>query len=212
MATTWPSPKLRRVARRAREMVQGATFEPTEDQRRTVRAMAGFGVPQDGIAVLLDVDPKTLRRHFRRELDRGSIEATAKVAQTLFGMATVDKNVAAAIFWMKVRPGWRERCQELDSSARAAEESRKLFGKFVKQSLAQLAPEQMTPMSIMQIYFEAAIKADDFTLALSATEKRAPYVHARPLPQAGAAGEPITIIGGLPDDPLPDPDPAAPPA
>jgi hypothetical protein len=91
------------------ELVQGTTFEPTEDERRTVRAMAGFGVPQDDIAVLLDIDPKTLRRHFRRELDRGSIEATAKVAQTLFQMATVDKNVAAAIFWMKARAGWREK-------------------------------------------------------------------------------------------------------
>lgn len=86
-----------------------ALFEPTEDQRRTVRAMAGFGVPHDGIATLLDIDPKTLRRHFRRELDRGSVEATAKVAQSLFQLATVDKNVAAAIFWMKARAGWREK-------------------------------------------------------------------------------------------------------
>ncbi len=90
-------------------MTQGVAFQPTEEQRRTVRAMSGFGVPQDGIAVLLEIDPKTLRAHFRRELDRGSVEATAKVAQTLFHMATVDKNVGAAIFWMKARGGWREK-------------------------------------------------------------------------------------------------------
>jgi hypothetical protein len=77
----------------------GALIEPTEDQRRTVRAMSGFGIPHDDIATLLEIDPKTLRKHFRRELDRGSIEATAKVAQSLFNMATVEKNVAAAIFW-----------------------------------------------------------------------------------------------------------------
>ena len=71
--------------------------------------MAGFGVPQDDIATLLDIDAKTLRKHFRRELDRGSIEATAKVAQTLFRMATEGQNVAAAIFWMKARAGWREK-------------------------------------------------------------------------------------------------------
>ncbi len=65
-----------------------ALFEPTEEQRRTVRAMAGFGVPHEGIATLLEIDPKTLRRHFRRELDRGAVEATAKVAQSLFTMAT----------------------------------------------------------------------------------------------------------------------------
>jgi hypothetical protein len=50
-----------------------------------------------------------LRRHYRKELDRGAVEATAKVAQSLFQMATVDKSVAAAIFWMKARAGWREK-------------------------------------------------------------------------------------------------------
>ena len=38
----------------------------------------------------------------------GSVEATAKVAQTLFHLATVEKNVPAVIFWMKARAGWRE--------------------------------------------------------------------------------------------------------
>jgi hypothetical protein len=95
----------------------GALIEPTEDQRRTVRAMSGFGIPHDDIATLLEIDPKTLRKHFRRELDRGSIEATAKVAQSLFNMATVEKNVAAAIFWMKARAGWREK-HEVQVSAR----------------------------------------------------------------------------------------------
>jgi hypothetical protein len=95
----------------------GALIEPTEDQRRTVRAMSGFGIPHDDIATLLEIDPKTLRKHFRRELDRGSIEATAKVAQSLFNMATVEKNVAAAIFWMKARAGWREK-HEVQVTAR----------------------------------------------------------------------------------------------
>ena len=75
-------------------------FEATAEQRRTVRAMAGFGVPQDEIATFLDIDPKTLRKYFRTELDRGSTEATTKVAQSLFRMATEGNNVAAAIFWM----------------------------------------------------------------------------------------------------------------
>jgi hypothetical protein len=87
----------------------GTLLEPTDEQRKTVRAMSGFGIPHDDIATLLEIDPKTLRKHFRRELDRGSIEATAKVAQSLFNMATVEKNVAAAIFWMKARAGWREK-------------------------------------------------------------------------------------------------------
>ena len=101
--------------------MQGAPFEPTEEQRRTVRAMAGYGVPQNDIATLLEIDAKTLRKHFRRELDRGAIEATAKVGQSLFRMATEGQSVAAAIFWMKARAGWREK-HELVLSAKAAAE------------------------------------------------------------------------------------------
>jgi hypothetical protein len=101
--------------------MQGVVFRPTDEQRRTVRAMSGFGIPQEDIGTLLEIDVKTLRKHFRRELDRGSIEATAKVAQTLFGMATSGQNVAAAIFWMKARAGWREK-HELVVSTRPVQE------------------------------------------------------------------------------------------
>ncbi len=101
--------------------MQGVTYEPTEEQRKTVRAMSGFGIPQPDIGTLLEIDVKTLRKHFRRELDRGSIEATAKVAQTLFQMATSGQNTAAAIFWMKARAGWREK-QEIMLSTKTAEQ------------------------------------------------------------------------------------------
>ena len=92
-------------------------FDPTDEQRRTVKALAGYGVPQDGIAIHIGVDPKTLRKHFRDELDRGSVEATAKVAQTLFHLATVEKNVASVIFWMKARAGWRETVRQENTGA-----------------------------------------------------------------------------------------------
>src|SRR4051812_38977247 len=83
--------------------------EPTEEQRRQVRAMSGFGIPQEQIATHLEMDAKTLRKHFRQELDRGMVEANVKVAQSPFQLATGGKNVAAAIFWMKARAGWREK-------------------------------------------------------------------------------------------------------
>ena len=89
--------------------MRGVAFRPTEEQRRLVRAFAGFGIPQEDIARHVGCEPKMLRRHFRDELDLGAIEATAKVAQSLFQMATTGKNVAAAIFWMKARAGWREK-------------------------------------------------------------------------------------------------------
>ena len=95
-------------------------FEPTDEQRRTVKALSGYGVPHEGIAVHIGVDPKTLHEHFRDELDRGSVEATAKVAQTLFHLATVDRNVASVIFWMKARAGWRETVRQENTGADGA--------------------------------------------------------------------------------------------
>lgn len=96
-------------------------YEPEAGQRRTVKTMAGFGVPQPDIAAFLGIDAKTLRKHFREELDRGVTEANARVAQSLFQMATQGRNVAAAIFWMKARAGWREK-QEVQLSAKSPEQ------------------------------------------------------------------------------------------
>lgn len=90
-------------------MSQVREFSATGDQRRIVRVMSGYGIPPEQVALLLEIHPLTLRQHFRRELDSGPVEATAKVGQTLFQMATCGNNTAASIFWMKARAGWRER-------------------------------------------------------------------------------------------------------
>jgi hypothetical protein len=78
--------------------------------------MTGFGIIQDDIARWLDIDKKTLRKHFRREIDTGAIEANTRVAASLYGMATKDKNVAAAIFWLKSRAGWKDQDPNLGAS------------------------------------------------------------------------------------------------
>jgi hypothetical protein len=97
--------------------INAMPFEPTDEQRRTVKALSGYGVPHEGIAVHIGIDAMTLHQHFRDELDRGSVEATAKVAQTLFHLATVEKNVASVIFWMKARAGWRETVRQENTGA-----------------------------------------------------------------------------------------------
>lgn len=86
------------------------TLEFTEEQRKMVEAMASVGVQQDEICRVLDIDAKTLRKHFREELDTAMIKANAKVAANLFRQATKDdtKAVPAAIFWSKCRMGWKE--------------------------------------------------------------------------------------------------------
>jgi hypothetical protein len=78
--------------------------------RRQVEAMAGYGIAEADIACVLEIDPKTLRKHYRRELDKGHIKATAKVAENLYRRATGEgrEAVTAAIFWLKTRAGWKE--------------------------------------------------------------------------------------------------------
>jgi hypothetical protein len=90
----------------------------TDAKRRQVKSMTALGIRQEDIAKLLEMTPKTLRKHFRRELDLGAIEANAKVLESLFEMATSGKNTAATIFWVKTRCGMRE-----DQEAASGEQS-----------------------------------------------------------------------------------------
>lgn len=78
--------------------------------RRQVEALAGYGVPEAEIAAMVEVDPKTLRKYYRHELDHGHAKANAKVAENLYRKATGDgrESVTAAIFWLKVRVRWKE--------------------------------------------------------------------------------------------------------
>ncbi len=86
------------------------SHSPSPADRRTVEALAGYGTPEADIAGLLSIDPKTLRKHYRHELDLGHVKANAKVAENLFRKATGEgrEAVTAAIFWLKTRARWRE--------------------------------------------------------------------------------------------------------
>ena len=83
---------------------------PTDDQRRMVKTLSACGTPHEKIAEAIGVrSPKTLRKHFREELDRGVLEANAKVGGALLQMAAYGKCPAATMFWLKCRAGWKER-------------------------------------------------------------------------------------------------------
>ena len=113
--------------------------EPTDTTIATVRAMSAYGIPQDDIAKVIGIDPKTLRKHYGEQLEKGSIEATAKVAEFLFRQATTT-NVAAAMFWMKCRAGWSEKTrievsqksEDLDLSRLSDDELAQLEGLHAK--------------------------------------------------------------------------------
>jgi len=84
--------------------------QPDDDQRRQVEAMAGYGVPEVDIALVIAIDPKTLRKHYRKELKMGHVKANMKVAENLYRKATGEgkEAITASIFWLKTRAGWKE--------------------------------------------------------------------------------------------------------
>ena len=82
-------------------------FVVNDAMRERVRYLAGVGVRQDDIAKIIGCAPKTLRKRFRDELDRGVAEANATVCGYLFAAAKAG-NIPAIIFWLKTRAHWRE--------------------------------------------------------------------------------------------------------
>lgn len=69
--------------------------------------MAAYGIPEGDISRVVGVDAKTLRKHYRDELDLGETKANAQVAGFLFNAAK-SGNVSAQIFWLKTRARWKE--------------------------------------------------------------------------------------------------------
>lgn len=83
-----------------------APFKATEEQRKQVEALSGFGLPQEQIASVIGCSQDTLAKYFSKELAEGVAKANSRVAQFLYQQAT--KNLTAAIFWAKTRMRWRE--------------------------------------------------------------------------------------------------------
>jgi hypothetical protein len=70
-------------------------FVPTEEQRRNVEAMTGFGIPQESICLLIHnpetgrpIDIATLELHFRSELDTGQVKSNAQVGRFIYSTIT----------------------------------------------------------------------------------------------------------------------------
>jgi len=89
--------------------------EPTPESRQLVQLHATIGTPQDDVARIIGVDAKTLRKHYREELDLAHAKANATIGGALFNKAK-SGDTAAMIFWMKTRAGWREK-QEIDHTS-----------------------------------------------------------------------------------------------
>jgi hypothetical protein len=83
-------------------------IEPTDEQRQLVKSLSAFGISQEHIARRLRIRSlKTLRKHYREELDEGVVDANCSVAKTLYKMATSGRHPTASMFWLASRAGWK---------------------------------------------------------------------------------------------------------
>ena len=80
---------------------------------------------------MVGIDAKTLRKHYRDELDLGETKANAQIAGFLFNAAK-SGNVTAQIFWLKTRARWRETPMELRHS-----------GAIARKDLSELSDEEL---------------------------------------------------------------------
>lgn len=86
------------------------THKPTDAQRQLVQLHATIGTQQEIIADIIGVDAKTLRKHYREELDLALARANAAIGGALFNKAK-GGDTTAMIFWMKTRAQWREKLE-----------------------------------------------------------------------------------------------------
>ena len=86
------------------------SHKPDKTTRDTVVLHATVGTTQEDIARVLGIDSKTLRKHYREELDLSLIKANATVGGVLFNKAKAG-NTASMIWWSKTRMGWSEKQQ-----------------------------------------------------------------------------------------------------
>lgn len=84
-----------------------------EETAKQVEALAGLGLIDEEIAEVVGVRLPYLREHYARELVTASPRLVAKVAQSLYRMATdaAKPSSTAAMYWLDRRggPGWADK-------------------------------------------------------------------------------------------------------
>lgn len=86
------------------------SYKKTDEGSKIVEQMAAVGIPQEGIARVIGIDPKTLRKYYDDEISTAAIKANAKIGGTLYNKA-INGDTSAAIWWSKARMRWSEKTE-----------------------------------------------------------------------------------------------------
>ena len=108
-------------------------FAPTDEERRQVKALSGYGLGHKQMASLIrgGISPITLEKWFHTELDSGHALACAQVGRTLFEKA-MGGDTTAMIWWSKTQMGWRER-NDVDVTVRESKAPPRLSKELLDQ-------------------------------------------------------------------------------
>lgn len=97
--------------------------------------MSTCGVQQDNIALVLGIDAKTLRKHYRKELDAALAEAVSDIGKSLLNKAR-EGCTKSQIFFLKTRGRWSEKMELEHSGAvktSVPDEDREILKRFLEQ-------------------------------------------------------------------------------
>ncbi len=89
-----------------------APHEPTDQARKQVETMAGLGITDDDIAVILGISVDTLRQYYNEEKRRGTANAKVRIYMKTYQLA-LGGDRTMLIWWEKTRGGMSEK-QQLD--------------------------------------------------------------------------------------------------
>lgn len=90
-------------------MAQGKEHIPTEETRKLVEELAGYGLPMSNIGALCGegIGRDLVAQYYSVEIERGKAKANSKVGRTLFQKA-MEGDTTSAIWWSKTQMGWKE--------------------------------------------------------------------------------------------------------
>ena len=80
---------------------------PTEANRKVVMIAVGMGACEDDVAQELGIDAKTLRKHYREDLDQAAARFATKL-RIRAGVKALNGDRTMQIFLLKTRCGFKE--------------------------------------------------------------------------------------------------------